>query len=354
MIHWRYGNVTSIITTRDGYQECAVSTSEGEGRAVVLTGLIGTAKIGDRLILNVTAESLGLGTGGKHFAAAIAGRLPPDPEGPGHLIKMRYTPFQMRCQIAEEAHEIPDELDGHIVVVGELHSQLLPVACALQNRLGRAARIVYIMTDGGALPIVLSQQVAQMRQAGLLAGTVTIGHAFGGDYEALNIYSGLLIAKHELKADVSIVMMGPGVAGTASRYGHTGVEQAYNADAVNILGGRAVIVPRISFADPRDRHYGLSHHTRTICGQLTQRRGFFTIPRLAGPQLDLLFQQIADAGIHARHDIRLIVADDILRLLAECPVPAWTMGRSPAEEQAFFQAAGASGFLAADLFLADQ
>jgi hypothetical protein len=30
------------------------------------------------------------------------------------------------------------------------------------------------------------------------------------------------------------------------------------------------------------------------------------------------------------------------------------MGRSPAEEQAFFQAAGASGFLAADLFLADQ
>lgn len=351
MIHWRYGHVTKIITERDGYQECAVSTPEGEGKAIVLSNLIGEAAVGDQVILNVTAVALGLGTGGKHFVSAIIGRLPPDPEGPGHLIKMRYTPFQMRCQIAEEAHEIPHELQGHIVVVGELHSQLLPVACALQYRLGHAARLVYIMTDGGALPIALSQQVAKMREAGLIAATVTIGHAFGGDCEALNVYSGLLAARHELRADVSIVMMGPGMAGTASRFGHTGVEQAQNADAVSILGGQAVFVPRICFMDPRDRHYGLSHHTRTICGQLTQRRGIFALPRLAGGQLDILLQQIASAGIHARHEIRLIAADDILHLLKQCPIPASTMGRSPDAEPAFFQAAGAAGFLAAELFL---
>ncbi|MGE5550793.1 MAG: DUF3866 family protein [Bacteroidota bacterium] len=349
MIHWRRGEVLEILAERAGYQEISVLTAEGRGRAVVFPDLTGPARIGDRVLLNVTAVSLGLGTGGKHFVAAIEGRVPGDPAGPGHLMKLRYTPFQLRCLTAEEQGEIPGTLDGQVVVVGELHSQLLPAVLALRHRLGDKARLVYVMTDGGALPLALSEVVARMRSRGLLAGTVTIGHAFGGDRESLNIYAGLLAARHSLRADVTLVMMGPGVAGTGSRYGHTGVEQAINADAAGILGGRAVIIPRLSFADRRDRHRGVSHHTLTVCGELTQRRGLIALPVLSGEELDTILCQLAAAGVDRRHELRLVDAAEVMGLLSACGLPARTMGRSPAQDPAFFLAAAAAGFAAAEL-----
>lgn len=349
MIHWRKGKVLEVVHERRGFQEVAVLTEDGPGRAVVLTELTGPVRPGDRVTLNVTAVALSLGTGGRHFVAAVEGRLPPDPQGPGHLMKLRYTPFQFRCLAAEEGEELPGELGGRPVVVGELHSQLLPAAAALRQRLGPAARLIYVMTDGGALPLAFSETVAAMRAGGLLDGTVTIGHAFGGDCEALNIYSGLLAAAHLLRADAILVMMGPGVAGTASRFGHTGVEQAINADAAGILGGRAILVPRLSFADRRARHYGVSHHTLTVCGRLTQRRSLLALPILPGPQMDVVLQRLAEAGVHLRHELRLVEAGEVLSLLAAGPVPARTMGRSPAEDPAFFLAAAAAGFLAAEI-----
>lgn len=350
MIHWRYGQVTRLIHSRPGIQEIAVSTPEGEGRALVLTDLLGEAHVGDTVQLNVTAVSLGLGTGGKHFVAAIEGRLPADPAAPGHLMKLRYTPFQLRCLAVEEQGEPPACLDGQLVVVGELHSQLLPAALAIRHRLGSGVRLVYLMTDGGALPLALSKVVAGMKERRLLDGTVTIGHAFGGDCEALNIYSGLLAARHTLGADFTLVMMGPGVAGTSTRFGHTGVEQAVNADAVGILGGQAVIIPRLSFADRRHRHHGLSHHTATVCGQLTQRRAYLALPNLPGPELDEVFGQISSARIDRRHELRIIPADEVLPLLDTCGLPARSMGRGPQEDPSFFLAAAAAGFLAADLY----
>jgi len=195
----------------------------------------------------------------------------------------------------------------------------------------------------------LSEAVAAMRSRSILDGTVTIGHAFGGDREALNIYSGLLVARHELGADLTLVMMGPGIAGTASRFGHTGLEQATNADAVSILGGRAVIIPRLSFADQRLRHQGLSHHTATICGQLTQRRAVVALPVLSGPELDKVLCQLCAAGIQERHELRLVEARDTLAILAAAGISARTMGRSPAQDPAFFLAAGAAGFAAVQL-----
>lgn len=351
MIHWRRGTVLQILRERRGFQEISVATAEGEGRAVVLTDLTGPARPGDEVILNVTAVRLGLGTGGRHFVAAIEGRLPPDPIGPGHLMKLRYTPFQLRCHTVEEEGETPHELDGGVVVVGELHSQLLPAAVALRAVLGPRVRLVYVMTDGGALPLAMSDLVAAMREKGFLDGTVTIGHAFGGDLEALNIYSGLLVARHTLAADITLVMMGPGIAGSGSRFGHTGVEQAVNADAVGILGGRAVLVPRLGFRDARPRHYGLSHHSLTVFGRLTQRRALLPIPVLPGAELDHVFRQIAAEGLHERHDLLLIEAGEVLAWLRDCGIEARTMGRGPDEEPAFFLAAGAAGLAAARLYL---
>ena len=352
MIHWRRGRVLQVIRERRGFQEIAVATAEGGGRAVVLTDLTGPVRPGDEVILNVTAVRLGLGTGGRHFVAAIEGRLPPDPVAPGHLMKLRYTPFQLRCRtVEEEEGETPPGLDGGVVVVGELHSQLLPAAVALRMSLGPKARLVYVMTDGGALPLPISDLAAAMRERGFLDGTVTAGHAFGGDLEALNIYSGLLAARHVLAADVTLVMMGPGIAGSGSRFGHTGVEQAVNADAVGILGGRAVLVPRLGFRDTRPRHYGLSHHSLTVFGRLTQRRALLPIPVLSGAELDYVFRQIAAEGLHERHDLLLIEAGEVLAWLRGYGIEARTMGRGPDEEPAFFLAAGAAGLAAARLYL---
>lgn len=350
MIHWRWGTVVRILRERDGWQEAAVTTPEGSGVAAVLTDLTGPVQPGQKVLLNVTAVALGLGTGGRHFVAAVEGQAPPDPAGPGHLMKLRYTPLQMRCFPAEEEAETPSDLGGQVVVVGELHSQLLPAVLAIRSRLSAKVKLVYLMTDGGALPMAFSDAVAAMKAAGLVNATVSIGHAFGGDREALNIYSGLLAARHVLGADITLVMMGPGVAGTGSRFGHTGVEQAINADAVNILGGRAVIIPRLSFADQRERHHGLSHHTATICGQLTQCRSTLALPVLPGAEMDLIMRQIAKAGIEKRHDLRLVEAGEILMLLKESGLPARTMGRGPEEDPAFFLAAGAAGFEAAVMF----
>ncbi|NLG83510.1 MAG: DUF3866 family protein [Firmicutes bacterium] len=352
MIHWRKGRVLRVLRERRGLQEVAVATPEGEGKAVILTDLLGRVAPGDEVVLHVTAVAVGLGTGGRHFVAAVECRLTPDPVSPGHLMKLRYTPFQLRCHTPEEdGDELPEDLAGGVVVVGELHSQLLPAALSLRRVLGPRARLVYLMTDGGALPLAISDLVAAMREKGLLDATVTVGHAFGGDLEALNIYAGLLSARHLLAADVILVMMGPGIAGTGSRFDHTGVEQAHNADAVGILGGRTVLIPRLSFRDPRARHYGLSHHSLTVFGRLTKRRALLPLPVLPGPALDLLFRQLTAEGIHRKHDLILVEAGEVLDWLRDCGIEAKTMGRGPEDDPGFFLAAGAAGLLAAQIHL---
>ena len=60
---FRTGVVTAILAERAGLQKVEV---DGE-RAYVLTQLIGTVAVGDRVVVNTTAVDLGLGTGGWHF-----------------------------------------------------------------------------------------------------------------------------------------------------------------------------------------------------------------------------------------------------------------------------------------------
>jgi len=66
------------------------------------------------------------------------------------------------------------------VAVLALHGQLPCVAWAAAQ-VAPDARIGYVQTWGGALPGWLSENVAQLRERGLLAGHVTAGLAFGGD-----------------------------------------------------------------------------------------------------------------------------------------------------------------------------
>ena len=144
---------------------------------------------------------------------------------------------------------------------------LTPFA-ATYKRLNPNKKLVYIMTDGAALPIYFSMNADTLKNKGLIDSTITFGNAFGGDYECINIYTALITAKEIAKADAIFISMGPGIAGTGTKYGFTGIEQGPILDAVSKLGGRPVAIPRISFADMRDRHRGISHHSITILDEI--------------------------------------------------------------------------------------
>ena len=51
------------------------------------------------------------------------------------------------------------------------------------------------MTDGAALPGAFSRLGVDLREAGLLDGWITCGQAFGGDLEAVTVWTGMLAAK---------------------------------------------------------------------------------------------------------------------------------------------------------------
>src|SRR5206468_8896107 len=145
-----------------------------------------------------------------------------------------------------------------------------------------AARIAYLMSDGGALPIAFSRTVPALRDAGWLAGTVTVGQAYGGDVEAVTVHSGLLAARHVLGADVVVVTQGPGNLGTGTQWGFSGVASGEAVNAASVLGGRPVAALRVSEADPRERHQGISHHSLTAFGRVALARADVAVPVLPG------------------------------------------------------------------------
>jgi len=181
-------------------------------------------------------------------------------------------------------------------------------------------RIAYVMTDGGALPMALSDLVAQLRTAGLVDLTITAGQAFGGDVEAVNVHSALALAKHH-GAEVVIAAVGPGVVGTGTKLGHTGLDVVGVVDAAAALGGIPIVAVRFSEADQRERHRGPSHHTMTAV-ELAARQ-------LVVPSPDDL--DVPDVGA----------------LLYAHGIAVTSMGRGPDDDPAFFQWAGAAGVVAA-------
>ena len=314
--------------------------------------LTGEIEINDDVLLNTTSEEIKLGSGGYHFVLANLSRDKLENIGGGHIMKLRYTPMQINC-MASEAQESPyheafnsfESLENTPVIVGTLHSMVAPIAIALKG-LAKKERIVYIMTDGGALPIWMSETVKSLSKNGVLKGTVTYGNAFGGDMECINVYTALIAAKEILKADAVIVCMGPGIAGTDTRYGFSGIEQSQIIDAVNNLKGKAVAVPRISFADSRSRHYGLSHHTIMTLGRLCCTRAFIALPELSETKAGLIKNQLSDSGILSRHEISYWPWEEVEKLLEKDESLLNKMGKSFSEDKEYFITCGLSAMLA--------
>jgi len=347
------GRVSKVIREVDGLQELLVVVAdEGERKAVNYPELTGQVLVDDLVRLNTTAVRLGLGSGGFHLVSAILGRsVAQSLSGNGHIIKLRYTPSQLRVlSVEEEASPhhatmaAANDITGMVVLAATLHSQLAPLACLLG---AQRIKTAYIMTDGAALPLAFSNTVRQLKGHNLLAGTITIGHAFGGDLEAVNIYSGLLAARHVLKAEAVIVAMGPGIVGTGTRWGFSGIEQGQVINATATLGGIPVIVPRISFADQRERHRGISHHTLTVLEKVCQVPSLLPLPRLEQAQKEILKEQLSHV-ITKQHQLVWLDGAAVFNAVP-ADIQFTTMGRSATKEQEFFLACGAAGMAASNL-----
>jgi hypothetical protein len=357
LITWRKAKVTRIIDSTDQIQELEVECEGAICSAWNYPELSGEAVVGDLVYLNTTAVQLKLGSGGYHFVIANLSRIPEAESHPGHIMKLRYTPYQLKVLSVEEEespyHQDIKEftsLNGTPVVVGTLHSMLAPAAAGCLAESQDRLKIAYVMSDGAALPLPLSRMVRTLKKQGMIVGTVTAGHAFGGDLESVNIHSGLIAAYKVLKADVIIVTMGPGIVGTGTRWGTTALEQGEIINAAGILGGQPVAIPRISFADPRTRHQGISHHTITALGQVAAQQAVIALPELDNQQYrDMIYEQLEQSGISERHRVVACDGSPALHYLDKKGISVSSMGRKPSDDPAFFLAAGAAGLIAADL-----
>ena len=323
-------------------------------QALAYPQLTGAPQRGDRVLLNTSALDLGLGTGGYALVVAIPDRLPADPAGPGHLIKARYTPLQACVLGADEQgspyHEVlreADDLAGLPVVVADLHSALPAILAGYlaARAAGGPPRIAYVMPDGGALPAWFSRSTAALTATGWLAGTVTVGQAFGGDLETVTLHTGLLAARHVLGAELAVVAQGPGNLGTGTRWGFSGVAAGEAINAAAVLGGRPIGSLRISEADGRDRHRGISHHSLTSYGRVALARADIVMPDLPG---EFGAEVLAAAQpLAARHNLVRVSVAGLTDILRDCPVPLASMGRGLDQDPAYFLAAAAAGRYAA-------
>ncbi len=365
--------------------------------ALAYVAVVGTPEVGDRVLLNTTALDRGLGTGGYAVVTAIPDRPAAwpagwavDPDAPGHLVKARYSPLQtmvLGVDDPEGEHhavlEAADSIDGMPVVAADLHSSLPAIVAGARleaDRQGRAApRVAYVMTDGGALPLAFSRSASVLREAGWLTATITCGQAYGGDLEAVTVHTALLAARHVVEADLAVVVQGPGNLGTGTRWGFSGVAAGEALNAASVLGGHPVAALRVSQADPRERHRGLSHHSLTAYGRVLAHPADLVVPVQDGPApdvpapdasasrapahpaalgdgsghpipadleecLDQVHRQAVELVITAPH-LRLVEVstDGVLGALSHSPVRLSTMGRGLAEDPAAFVAAAVAG-----------
>lgn len=333
---------------------------EGTVAALAYPALVGAPRVGDDVLLNTTALVQGLGTGGHALVVAVPDRLPPDPSGPGHgfghVVKARYTPTQASVFGADQQdspdHAVlaaADSVNAMPVVVADLHSALPAVVAGIRAD-APDARIAYVLTDGGALPAWYSRTLAGL--AGELCGTVSSGQSFGGDVETATVHSGLLAARHVLGADIAVVTQGPGNLGTGTPWGFSGVAAGEVVNAVGVLGGRAVGALRISGADPRERHRGVSHHSLTAFGRVALAPVDLVLPDDLEPTLAAaVLADLADlTGLAGPQRLVTVSGRGLDVALRTSPVPLSTMGRGLDEDHAYFVTNAAAGRHAADLW----
>jgi Protein of unknown function (DUF3866) len=330
-----------------------VEVGDETRRAWADTALVGEVDEGDEVIVNTEALDLDLGSGGFDIVHANLTRGLEGAGGSpgGHAMKLNYTSLQHSVDPAEAGlgDDDPDAARSPPVLVLPLHGHLAPAVWAAAKA-QPGLRLGYVQTSGGALPGALSRDVAELRDRALLSGHVTAGPAYGGEHEAITTL-GALDAARRLGWEAIVCGPGPGILGSATRYGHGGIAALESAHAALALGLPTLISPRISGSDPRPRHRGLSHHTATVLDLM------LAPARVAVPEVEVEGWPTGDQGLDDvdlpsvldalhrvcddRHDVAVGRVD--LEGYAASGLPARTMGRTLADDPLFFAAPLAAG-----------
>ncbi|MDD4752250.1 MAG: DUF3866 family protein [Desulfitobacteriaceae bacterium] len=353
MLETAVGKVSAILSQRSGVTELEAVVDGTPEKVINYDIITGPVREGDQVVLNTTAVRLGLGTGGYHFVQCNISRPVVDMKAGGHIMKLRYTPQQVKVLSVEEEYAGWSEvfngfssLEGFPVVLFPLHSCLSPVALSFKTARPRT-KIAYIMIDGAALPAWFSETVHELKEKGFIESVITAGHAFGGDLEAVNIYSALIAAKEIVKADAAVVGMGPGNVGTGTKWGFSGVQLGEAINAVNILGGQPIFCPRISFADQRPRHRGISHHTLTVLTKIALSPAVVVLPYLGDDEKKIfLKKQVEENRINEKHTVVWEYGQAGLEKIKEEGLIVSSMGRDLKENEEFFLTACAAGIYA--------
>jgi len=112
-------------------------------------------------------------------------------------------------------------------------------------------------------------------------------------------------------------------------------------NAAGVLHGRPVGALRISEADPRERHRGVSHHSLTAYGRVALIGADIVVPELPGEFGARVMA--AAAPLATRHNLVPVSVAGLAEALADCPVRLSSMGRTLAQDPAYFLAAAAAG-----------
>lgn len=317
MLTLRRGRVTAVVERAEGLARLDVDGAP----CIAYPRLTGPVALGDDVLVNVQARELELGSGGFDVLYANMTRgLGLPAETGAHVMKLPYTPVQAAARHAEEGRELPDTLGGLPVVCCSLHSQVAPVCAGIRA----GARVAYVQLPGGALPVSLSDTLPALRARSLLTTTVAVDACFGADVQCVSVASALLWCAAE-GFDVAVCAIGPGVVGTGSSFGHGGLAAAWAALASRALGGKPIVAVRASQGDPRERHRGVSHHTRDV---LRLAEGVTA----AWPH-----------GFDTPDDVDVTVVDVGGWEDACAGLPLSHMGRGPGDDPLFFAAAFAAG-----------
>ncbi|RXJ03828.1 DUF3866 family protein [Anaerobacillus alkaliphilus] len=321
-----------------------LSTSAESKKALLYLKITPRAYVKDEVIVNSTSTSLKLGTGGMDIVTSVINSTPKVSLHPrGHIMKARYLPNQHSVLAVEsqesEYHALFNEpfcLGGKKILIGELHS-MMPICFWAMDYLKSDAKMTVIISDEASIPISLSSHIRTLKEEERFC-TITIGQAFGGTYEAVNLPTALQFASSVLESDIILITLGPGVVGTGTTYGFSGIAQANWANVIGSLGGVPVWIPRISQSDKRDRHTGISHHTITPLLKFTKVKSVLPLPNIQGKINDKIREQVTQIAHH--HDVYWIEPNTLSGLienvLTKSPIPIKTMGRQYHDDPAFF------------------
>jgi Protein of unknown function (DUF3866) len=306
--------------------------------------LLGDMREGDEVVVNVAALDLELGSGGFDVVHVNLTRGLESAGAPGddHVMKLNYSSLQhpvdpielpVRLMGSGGAKGAPQRSAVQVLVI-PLHGHLAPAAWAAAQA-APGIKVGYVQTAGGALPGSFSRDVAKLRERGLLCDHITVAPTYGGEHEAISVAGALDAAAQGLGWDAVIAGPGPGIIGSDSSLGHGGLAALDSAHAALALGLPTLLSPRLSSADPRERHRPVSHHTLTVMRMLL---GAVQVPVPASEPVPIAVLATAAGWRH-----RLLEEAVDLDGYAASGLPTRTMGRGLEEDPLFFAAPLAAG-----------